>query len=39
MLEGLRETILSAALQTNDGKVYLETGYQNISSINEGDFY
>lgn len=38
MLEGLRETILSAALQTNDGKVYLETGYQNISSINEGDF-
>ncbi len=38
MLQGLRETILNAALQTNDGRVYLETGYQNISSINEGDF-
>ena len=38
MLQGLRETILDAALQANDGKVYLETGYQNISSINEGDF-
>lgn len=38
MLQGLRETILDAALQTNDGKVYFETGYQNISSINEGDF-
>ena len=38
MLQGLRGTILDAALQSNDGKVYLETGYQNISSINEGDF-
>ncbi len=38
MLEGLRGTILDAALQANDGKVYLETGYQNISSINEGSF-
>ncbi len=38
MLQGLRGTILDAALQANDGKVYLETGYQNISSINEGDF-
>ncbi len=38
MLQGLRGTILDAALQANDGKVYLETGYQNISSINEGNF-
>ena len=38
MLQGLRGTILNAALQTNDGKVYLQTGYQNISEINEGDF-
>lgn len=38
MLQGLQGTILDAALQANDGKVYLETGYQNISSINEGDF-
>lgn len=38
MLQGLQGTILDAALQTNDGKVYLETGYQNISSMNEGDF-
>lgn len=38
MLQGLRGTILDAALQANDGKVYLQTGYQNISEINEGDF-
>lgn len=38
MLQGLQGTILDAALQANDGKIYLETGYQNISSINEGSF-
>ncbi len=38
MLQGLRGTILDAALQANDGKVYLETGYQNIAPENEGDF-
>lgn len=38
MLQGLRGTILDAALQANDGKVYLQTGYQNIDAINEGDF-
>ena len=38
MLQGLRNTVLDVALQANEGKIYLETGYQNISSINEGDF-
>lgn len=38
MLQGLRGTILDAALQANGGRVYLQTGYQNISEINEGDF-
>lgn len=38
MLQGLQSTILDTALRANDGKVYLETGYQNISLINEGDF-
>ena len=38
MLEGFRGTILDAALQSNDGKVYLKTGYQNIAPENEGEF-
>ena len=36
MLEGLRETILSAALQANDGKVYLEVGYQELAGFGPG---
>ena len=36
MLEGLRETILGAALQANDGKVYLEVGYQELAGFGPG---
>lgn len=36
MLEGLRGTILDAALQANDGKVYLEVGYQSIAGFGPG---
>ena len=36
MLQGLRSTILDAALQANDGKVYLETGYQSIAGFGPG---
>ena len=30
MLQGLRGTILNAALQTNDGKVYLQIGRAHV---------
>ena len=36
MLEGLRETILGAALQANDGKVYLDVGYQELAGFGPG---
>ena len=36
MLEGLRETILGAALQANDGKAYLEVGYQELAGFGPG---
>ena len=36
ILEGLRETILGAALQANDGKVYLEVGYQELAGFGPG---
>ena len=36
MLEGLRKTILGAALQANDGKVYLEVGYQELAGFGPG---
>ena len=36
MLQGLRGTILDAALQANDGKVYLETWYQSIVEFGSG---
>lgn len=36
MLQGLRETILNAALQANDGKVYLEVGYQELVGFGPG---
>lgn len=36
MLQGLQGTILDAALQANDGKVYLEVGYQNIAGFGPG---
>jgi hypothetical protein len=37
MLQGLRGTILDAALQANDGKVYLETWYQSIVEFGSGE--
>lgn len=36
MLEGLRGTILDAALQANDGKVYLEVSYQELAGFGPG---
>ena len=36
MLQGLRGTILDAALQANDGRVYLEVSYQEIAGFGSG---
>lgn len=38
ILQGLRDTISGAALQANNGKIYLEIGYSDIASINVGNF-
>ncbi len=38
LLEGLGQTTFDAALQASEGKIYIATGYNEISSINEGDY-
>jgi len=39
MLEGLGKTTFDAAMQASDGKVYVATGYGEVSSFNEGDYF
>ena len=39
MLEGLRKTTFDAAMQASDGKIYIAAGYNEIASINEGDYF
>ena len=39
MLEGLSKTTFDAAMQASDGKIYIAAGYNEIASINEGDYF
>ncbi len=39
MLEGLSKTTSDAAMQASDGKIYIAAGYNEIASINEGDYF
>lgn len=39
MLEGLGKTTFDAAMQASDGKIYIAAGYNEIASINEGDYF
>ena len=36
ILQGLRSTILDAAVQANDGRVYLEVSYQELAGFGPG---
>lgn len=39
MLEGLSKTTSDAAMQASDGKIYIAAGYNEIASINEGNYF
>lgn len=39
MLEGLGKTTFDAAMQASNGKIYIAAGYNEIASINEGDYF
>lgn len=39
ILEGLGKTIFDATMQSSNDKIYIATGYSEISSINQGDYF